>query len=198
MRRDLSPHSYLDLTTAWLAATEAEHVMQALLREVTWEQREIILFGKAVLQPRRIGWGGSLPYRYSGQTLPLRELPAVVGELLDRVRGFTELTFNHVLLNHYRDGADSMGLHADNEPELGVHPQVASLSLGAARRFVLKPRRGGESVPLTLSSGDLLVMGGRCQREFVHGLPKQKTVVGERISLTFRNVLAAPGQLRSS
>ena len=102
--------------------------------------------------------------------------------------------FNHVLANRYRSGDDSMGLHADDEPELGPDPLVAIVSLGAARRLVVKPRRkeGHERHDLELGHGTLLVMGGTCQRHYVHGVPRQAGTKGERISLTFRRLLQPP------
>ncbi|MGH8578005.1 MAG: alpha-ketoglutarate-dependent dioxygenase AlkB family protein [Gammaproteobacteria bacterium] len=113
--------------------------------------------------------------------------------LLRRVRERTGVPFNHVLVNRYRDGGDSMGLHADDEPELGEDPVVATLSLGAPRRFVLKPRRrhGGERHTLDLGRGSLVVMGGTCQRDYYHGVPRQPGLLGERMSLTFRKILTA-------
>jgi len=92
-----------------------------------------------------------------------------------------------VLLNLYRDGRDSMGFHADDEPELGENPLIASVSLGATRRFELRPKRGKvPPIALALEHGSLLVMGGTCQHLFRHGVPKQRQQVGPRINLTFR------------
>lgn len=161
-----------------------------------WEQREIVLFGRRVLQPRLIAWTGSLGYRYSGQTLEPRAPTPATAAILARVGAHTGEPFNHILLNRYRDGADSMGMHADDEPELGPDPVVATLSLGATRRFVVKPRRPslGPGHTLELGHGSLLVMRGTCQRHYVHGVPRQKGAAGERISLTFRRVLRAPAQ----
>jgi len=178
---------------AWLAPAQAAAALAAVRAEVTWEQREIVLFGKRVLQPRLVGWGGDLPYRYSGQTLPPRPPTKVVAELLAGAAIVAGAPFNHVLANRYRDGQDSMGLHADAEPELGPDPVVATLSLGAARRFVIKPRRRTDGPPraLVLTAGSLLVMGGTCQRHYVHGIPRQADAAGERISLTFRRLLHA-------
>jgi alkylated DNA repair dioxygenase AlkB len=107
------------------------------------------------------------------------------------VQRHTGVAFNHVLVNRYRDGRDSMGLHADAEPELGPLPVVATLSFGAARRLMVVPRRRASHPSsvghdFTLSSGDLFVMGGACQRDLRHGIPRQLTVRDERISLTFR------------
>jgi alkylated DNA repair dioxygenase AlkB len=195
MRIDLSPDSWLDLEPTFLAPAEAEMVLERVRGELLWEQREIVLFGRRIPQPRLIAWGGTPPYRYSGQTLEPRPLTATVAGLLARVSDVAAVPFNHVLANRYRDGHDSMGMHADDERELGPAPVVATLSLGAARRLVIAPRRpkvaAGQRRSLTLESGSLLVMGGACQAEFRHGLPRDPAVQGERISLTFR-VVAYP------
>jgi len=187
-RIDLTEASYVDHHVAWLPRQRADELLVELRREVTWERREIVLFGKRIFQPRLVGWGGDLPYRYSGQTLPPRPLPDVALSCIDEIAARTGIEFNHVLFNLYRDGDDSMGMHADDEPELGEYPCVASLSLGQSRRFVLKARRGRASVALSLGHGDLLVMRGKCQTELVHGIPRQRAATGERLSLTLRRV----------
>jgi alkylated DNA repair dioxygenase AlkB len=191
-RIDLGHGAWLEYVVAWLDA-DADRVLAALRDEPAWEQREIVMFGRRVLQPRLIAWAGELGYRYSGQTLEPRAATPTVETLTARVVEHTLVPFNHVLLNRYRDGADSIGLHADDEPELGRDPIVATLSLGATRRFVLKPRRAGQSHALDVDHGSLLVMGGTCQRHYVHGVPRQAGVKGERISLTFRRLLRPPG-----
>jgi alkylated DNA repair dioxygenase AlkB len=169
-------------------------VLVALRDELAWQQREIVLFGRRVLQPRLIAWAGDLAYRYSGQTLEPRAATPATAALMGRVVAHTGVSFNHVLVNRYRDGADSIGLHADDEPELGHDPIVATLSLGSTRRFTVKPRRPslGPSRSFDVEHGSLLVMGGTCQRHYVHGVPRQAGVTGERISLTFRRLLRAP------
>jgi alkylated DNA repair dioxygenase AlkB len=98
---------------------------------------------------------------------------------------------NAALANYYRDGRDSMGWHADDERELGPSPDdvaVASLSLGAARRFLLRHRTRGETRELALGDGSLLVMRGTTQRHWRHALPKTRAAVGPRLNLTFRVV----------
>jgi alkylated DNA repair dioxygenase AlkB len=183
--------AWLDYLPAWIDAAEADRFLAALRDELAWEHREIVMFGRRVLQPRLIAWSGSFGYRYSGQTLEPRAPTPTTAALLTRVVAHTRVPFNHVLINRYRDGADSIGLHADDEPELGRDPIVATLSLGATRRFVLKPRRArlGPSHVFDVLHGSLLVMGGACQRHYVHGVPRQSAVAGERISLTFRRLL---------
>jgi alkylated DNA repair dioxygenase AlkB len=190
----LAHGAWIDHDPAWLSPTEADALLVAVRDELAWEQREIVLFGRRMLQPRLIAWAGELGYRYSGQTLPSRPFTPAVARLLTSVIERGRVPFNHVLANRYRDGRDSMGLHADDEPELGEDPVVATLSLGAARRFVLKPRkaRHGEVLRIDLTHGSLLIMGGTCQRHYVHGIPRQSSVTGERVSLTFRRLLRAP------
>jgi alkylated DNA repair dioxygenase AlkB len=194
MHISLGSGAWLDHEADWLPPPEADRLLAALRDELAWEQRVIVLFGRRVLQPRLIAWAGDLGYRYSGQTLEPRPATPGVQELFGRVRARTGARFNHVLANRYRSGDDSMGLHADDEPELGPDPVVAIVSLGAPRRLVVRPRRrsGRERHDLDLGSGSLLVMGGTCQRHYVHGVPRQPGLARERISLTFRHLLRPP------
>jgi alkylated DNA repair dioxygenase AlkB len=176
-------------------APEATAALEQLLAELAWEQREIVLFGRRILQPRLIAWAGQLGYRYSGQTLEPRAAPPSLARLVALVVDATQLQFNHVLVNRYRNESDSMGFHSDDEPELGPEPQLASLSLGAARRLALAPKRKSTRLPLrhvVLEHGDLLVMGGAFQHELRHGVPRSRVPMGERVSLTFRRLLRDP------
>jgi len=194
MRIPLRAGAWLDYDAEWLSTEEADHALTSLRGELDWEQREIVLFGRRVLQPRLIAWAGDLAYRYSGQTLEPRPFTPTARRLLANVSVRAGVSFNHVLLNRYRSGEDSMGLHSDDEPELGPDPLVAIASLGTARRLVVKPRRkqDRERQELSLGHGALLVMGGTCQRHYVHGVPRQAGVHAERISLTFRYLLREP------
>jgi alkylated DNA repair dioxygenase AlkB len=199
MRTELALGAWLDFQAGWLTPAEAERWQRALLAALDWEQRHIVLFGKPVLQPRLIAWAGTLPYRYSGQTLEPRAWPVQltgIEELCTRVSALAGAEFNHVLINRYRDGKDSMGYHADAEPELGPDPLVATLSLGQTRRFLLRPqKRAARERPLALAltSGSLLVMGGSCQRHYRHAIAREpNALLGERLSLTFRHLLRAP------
>jgi alkylated DNA repair dioxygenase AlkB len=151
-----------------------------------------VLFGRAIVQPRLVAWAGDVGYRYSGQTLEPRPWSETLQSVLGRVCTHTGVPFNHVLLNRYRDGKDSMGFHSDDEPELGAEPAVAAVSLGVPRRFVLVSRRGRERIAIPLEHGSLVVMRGKCQAEYRHGIPKDFAVTGERVSLTFRRILRAP------
>ena len=185
----LAPEGTLTLRSGWL---REHHLWLTHLRSsLTWEQRELTLFGKNVLQPRLITWFGNNSYTYSRDTLHPRPVPSEVRQLLNHVSQQCRHPFNHVLLNYYDHGQHSMGFHADDEPELGKNPTIASLSLGASRAFTIKPklRNNGVRHRFLLGAGDLLLMSGAVQHHYVHGLPKSKTVDEPRLNLTFRNIL---------
>ncbi len=150
-----------------------------------------MIFGRPRLVPRLVAWHGDpgATYTYSGTPHePLPWTPALE-QVRRRVQELSGLQFNAVLLNLYRDGRDGMGWHADDEPELGPDPAIASVSLGAVRRFCLRHRRRkGLRTDLSLPHGSLLLMTGATQGHWVHALPKTAVPVGERINLTFRRV----------
>ena len=191
-RQALGQGAWVEHEPGWIEPSEADHLLVALREELAWEQRAVVLFGRPILQPRLIAWGGDVGYRYSGQTLEPRALTATVAALRARVREHTGIPFNHILVNRYRTGDDSIGLHADDEPALGDEPVVATVSLGVARRLVLVGRRKSDGPRrfFDLGHGALFVMGGACQRHFRHGIPRAPGVCAERISLTFRRILA--------
>ena len=158
-RLDLGDGCWLRHDPRWLASVDADALLDQLHTQLQWEQRAIVLFGREVMQPRLVAWAGDLPYRYSGKTLPPKPPPPPLELVMRQVSEATGEAFNHVLANRYRDGRDSMGMHSDDEPELGLDPTVASLSLGAPRRFVFvtkaapKRRRA-----IVLEHGSLLVI----------------------------------------
>lgn len=193
VRTDLGEDAFVDYDPAWVSAEEGRGLHRTLIDAFDWEQRPISVFGKAVMQPRLIAWMGELPYRYSGQVLEVRPIEGPVAELTARVSALVGVEFNHVLLNRYRNGMDNMGMHADDEPELGPEPVIAALSLGVSRKFALRhKRRKGRKLDLTLHHGSLLVMGGTIQHKWRHGVPKQRSVAEERINVTFRRLLRPP------
>lgn len=182
----------------FLSAREADLALSRLLAETPWKQGEITLFGRKHREPRLTAWYGDAPYTYSGRTVNPAPWTKTLRELKGRVEEASRARFNSVLINRYRDGRDGMGLHADDEAELGRNPLIASLSLGRTRRFVLKLKpharnlTTSEARPLSLelAHGELLVMAGSCQHHYVHGVPKVLSLEGERLNLTFR--LVAP------
>lgn len=193
-RSDIGDGAWIAYVDDWLTPKEADQLWVALIADVVWSQRSIVLFGRDVLQPRQIGWGGDLPYRYSGRSLEPRPMPEVLAGLCARMASEVGVPFNHALLNRYRDGLDHMGFHADDERELGRNPVIAGVSLGATRTFVMTPkldRRCRRTWPLR--HGSLFVMGGTCQHTWRHAVPKQLSVRGERVNITVRRLLGPPG-----
>lgn len=173
----------------WLSPAEAEALQRALRETVHWDVHRIRMFGRWVDSPRLSSWIGDAQahYRYSGADFVPHPWPAVLLPLRTRLQQACDARFNSVLVNRYRDGSDSMGWHSDDEPELGERPLIASLSLGATRRFLLR-RRDDHSckAEYLLAHGDLLLMAGDTQRFHQHALPKTTHPVEERINLTFR------------
>lgn len=195
-------HGELLLVRDWLAPEEADRCFRILQQEVVWEQSTIFIAGRQVKIPRLNAWYGDpeAHYRYSGRdfspqpwTPLLTELRHKIQESYDSFQPERPINFNSALLNLYRDGSDSVAWHADDEPELGPSPQIASLSLGATRRFLLKPRHGGERAELALEGGTLLFMLGDLQQFWLHSIPKTQRPVGPRINLTFRCVKGRRG-----
>src|SRR5437867_10992105 len=133
MRIPLTSGAWLDYDPGWLSLAEADQALGALRDELAWEQREIVLFGRRILQPRLIAWAGDLGYRYSGQTLEPRAFTPAAQHLLARVGAQAGAPFNHLLANRYRSGEDSMGLQSDDDARLGPGPQVAIVSVATAR-----------------------------------------------------------------
>lgn len=193
MNRDLGRGAWVSLDPTWLDPEEATSLLQELIATETWEQRPIMVFGREIMQPRLIGWAGTIPYKYSGQTLPPRPLTPTLQRLTDAAGEVAQTPFNHVLLNRYRDGADHMSYHSDNEPELGKDPVIAALSVGSPRRFLLRRKDRRRNHKVTLHHGSLLVMGGNIQHTWRHAVPKMANVEGERINITFRRLLGPPG-----
>ncbi|MEJ2534755.1 MAG: alpha-ketoglutarate-dependent dioxygenase AlkB [Gammaproteobacteria bacterium] len=172
----------------FLDAGRADALLETLWAEADWTQRDIVLFGRRVAQPRRVAWMSDpgVSYRYSGLTWPPTPWHAAVADLRKSLENALGRRFNSVLLNAYRDGRDSMGWHADDEPELGPEPCIASVSLGATRRLLVRPAAGGPSTGFDLEHGSLLVMEGRSQADYRHSVPKTRRPVGRRVNLTFR------------
>lgn len=189
------PDADLLLDPQFLQPAEAARLLAELTDTIPWQQQPIRLFGKEIMQPRLTAWHGDAgaTYRYSGLTLPPAPWTPALQELRRQVEQATGARFNSVLLNLYRTGQDSMGWHADDEPELGPAPNIASVSLGTVRNFRLKPRDPGRTphapVSLPLASGSLLLMRGPTQQYWLHALPKTARTQEPRLNLTFRYIM---------
>jgi alkylated DNA repair dioxygenase AlkB len=181
---------------AWLGQDEADALFERLQQEIPWERHRLSMFGREVDSPRLSCWIGDpgTDYIYSRTRFEPRAWTPSLLALRERVQVMCGARFNSVLANLYRDGQDSMGWHSDDEPELGPQPVIASVSLGAERRFRLrrKPTGGERATPLALplAHGSLLCMAGDTQRYYQHALPKVPGMGGARINLTFRFIRA--------
>jgi alkylated DNA repair dioxygenase AlkB len=174
-----------------------ETLLAALIAETPWRQESITLYGKTHLQPRLVAWHGDsgATYRYSGKTYQPNPWTERLANLRARMEELAGVRFNSVLLNYYRDNRDSMGLHADDEPELGERPVIASLSLGEERilYFRHKRERGRRGLDLPLPDGSVLLMRGDTQANWKHGMRKLSRPCGPRVNLTFRLIHSSEG-----
>lgn len=177
--------------SAWLSPSEADLLFDVFRNMLQWQQQPIRMFGRMVMQPRLTAWYGDkgASYTYSGlhnEPLPWTSELLLLRNQLEQTTG---KSFNSVLCNCYRNGADSMGWHSDDEPELGSDPFIASVSLGQARRFLLREKRNHlHKHALLLEHGSLLLMRGETQRNWQHSLPRTAVHCTERINLTFRHI----------
>jgi len=185
--------SDIQLIPHFLTSPGSDFYFSELLRSIPWRQKKILIFGKHVLEPRLTAWIGDpdAVYAYSGARMPPLSWTKALLKIKRRVENETDAKFNSVLANLYRDHRDSMGLHSDDEKELGKNPVIASVSLGATRKFIMK-HRANKKLPqknYLLESGSLLVMRGDTQKFWKHGVPKETKLCGARINLTFRTII---------
>ena len=169
-----------------LAEADAARLFEQLMALTEWRHEIATVMGRRVPIPRLTAWHGAAGYVYSG----IRMTPAPWNPPLLEIKAVAEAcagqAFNSVLLNLYRDGRDSVSWHSDNEPGLGRNPVIASVSLGATRRFQMKHRERDERLALDLPAGSCLVMARATQHHWLHQVPKTSRPVCPRINLTFR------------
>ena len=176
-----------------IVVESCDTIYHRLLTELPWQPDIVTLFGKTHITTRQIVWMGdsNTMYRYSGQTRHATAWSDTVFHMKQYIEQQLksigiDAYFNTCLLNYYPSGTDGMGYHADDEKELGTQPIIASLSLGATRKFVFKHKKTQDKVELHLESGQLVVMHGDTQKFWKHTITKTKTIAEGRISLTFR------------
>ena len=172
---------------AAFSAEESSEIFEQLKVELDWREEQIRLFGRTVPIPRLQAWYGDAPYTYSNLVMPAQKMPPLLDSLRLKTEQLTGFSYNSALCNLYRHGRDSVSWHADDEPELGLNPAIASLSFGADRNFQFKPKsKETLSFNINLQAGTLLLMKGETQHYWLHQIPKINKPVGERICLTFR------------
>lgn len=181
---------------------EADEFLTYCLSALSWRQDYLQIAGKRIPIPRLQNWYGDpgARYGYSGLALEPHPWTAELLAIKERVQNLTGLVFNSLLANHYRNGADSVGWHSDDEKELGDMPVIASVSLGATRIFEMKHvagrHRKTQRIPLV--HGSVLLMAGTTQQYWRHQLPKDPGVTASRVNLTFRTVSTAARELPQS
>ena len=198
----VTPGSWSDLSNgarlgywpgALCSSLDCPSIFKQLIDTMPWQQREVRVMGRLVMQPRLVCYmadGPHLAYTYSGLTLqPLPWAPAVQ-HIKQQVEQLAGTTFNSCLMNFYRDGNDHISWHSDNEALYGPQPIIASVSLGASRDFMLRSIADSSvKIKLHLTQGDVLVMAGTMQQQWLHSVPKRKTIGEPRLNLTFRTIV---------
>ena len=193
-----SPEKQIQLCGAELTWVEgfmdagpADALMGELREQEGWRQDALMMFGRPVPIPRLHRWFADegQSYSWSGITMRSERFPASLNDARRTLKARTGTWFNTALANLYRDGNDSVSWHADDEPELGPKPLIASLSLGASRKFRMRRRDDhSERFELTLTHGSMLILGGDTQRQWEHCVPKTRKPVAPRINVTFRSI----------
>lgn len=170
---------------------DAAKYYSILLDSISWQHDEAIIYGKRIITKRKVAWYGDTNYDYTYSRTTKTALPWTK-ELLE-LKKITEAAcgtrFNSCLLNLYHDGTEGMAWHSDDEKALGKNTVIASLSLGAVRKFSFKHKTTGEKIETILDNGSLLVMKGATQSNWLHMLPKSAKIKHPRINLTFRTIV---------
>ncbi len=170
---------------------EADHYYENLLHSIEWKNDEAVIFGKHIVTKRKVAWYGDSEFMYTYSNVTKQAL-LWTNELLELkriVENISGATFNSCLLNLYHNGSEGMAWHSDDEKSLGKNTTIASLSVGAERKFSFKHKRTGQTVSLLLEHGSLLVMKGETQTNWLHRLPPTTKINRERVNLTFRTIV---------
>jgi alkylated DNA repair dioxygenase AlkB len=169
-----------------------EIIFDQLRTETFWRQEKVHVWGKWHDQPRMTAWYGDpgKSYNYSGTVMSPLPWTSLLYMIKREIEELADFEFNSVLLNLYRNQNDRMGFHSDNEASLGPEPTIASLSFGATRTLKLKHKKRPELgiVKIPLTNGSLLLMKGKTQENWAHGIDKEARPCGPRVNLTFRNI----------
>ncbi len=171
-----------------LFSAEASLWYSQLRKLVPWRREQAMIFGRRRVLPRLTAWcaGAGQRYRYSGICHEPTPWPQPLCTARTAVEKHIGTAFNSALISYYRNGGEYIGWHSDNEASMGAQPCIASLSLGATRRFQLRPRQGGKTLSIELPAGSLLLMRGHSQRHWQHRLPPSSVARG-RINISFRH-----------
>ena len=175
-------------------SSEASSLLKNLQKKIEWTQNRIRFYGKESLVPRLEAWYGDpgKSYAYSGIHMDPKPWTDELLLIKKSIEPLAGVTFNSVLINYYRDGADRVAWHSDDEKELGQNPVIGSVSLGAERKFKLRHKKyktNGLKHEIMLNHGSFLLMKGSTQHHWMHEIPRTAKPIGPRINLTFRIIL---------
>ncbi|MBZ5856150.1 alpha-ketoglutarate-dependent dioxygenase AlkB family protein [Flavihumibacter profundi] len=175
-----------------LTRLEADYFFIRLLESIAWKNDEAVIFGKRIITNRKVAWYGDKGYSYTYSNITKQALPWTNELLLLKTIVERKLNeqFNSCLLNLYHNGKEGMAWHSDGEKELKKNGAIASLSLGAERKFSFKHKQSKETVSINLEHGSLLVMKEDTQANWLHRLPPSKQVTRPRVNLTFRTIIS--------
>ena len=167
---------------------EATQISKELLDTIPWKQDEVVMFGKKIMTKRKVAWyaDAGITYTYAGVKKSGLQWTEPLLKIKQKVEAITGSTYNACLLNLYHEGEEGMGWHRDNEKEIVTESSIASVSLGAARKFAFKHATTNERIDIELENGSLLDMKGAIQHHWYHSLPKSMRIKQLRINLTFR------------
>lgn len=169
----------------------ANNYFESLMHTIHWKNDEAVIYGKKIITKRKVAWYGDKEFEYTYSNTTKKALPFTL-ELLELKQLIEECsceTFNSCLLNLYHSGDETMAWHSDAEKDLKKNGCIASLSLGAERKFAFKHKKSGEKVTVLLEQGSLLLMKDETQSNWLHRLPPTTKVKTPRINLTFRTIV---------
>ena len=170
---------------------QCDFYFHKLLNEIPWENDQAIVFGKHYITKRKVAWFGDKEYnyKYSGVTKQAHIWTPELLQLKQKIEEISETTYNSCLLNLYHSGEEGMAWHSDGEKTLLDNGTIASVTLGAERKFSFKHKETKQRIDIILENGSLLLMKGTTQRNWLHRLPPTKRVNSPRINLTFRTII---------
>jgi alkylated DNA repair dioxygenase AlkB len=185
----LDERSWVDYCPGWLSGSDI--VFDELAGEARWQQRTVTMYDRTLPEPRlTAGWSTDTDDDGTGNAAP-----PILRQMADALSARYPVRLDRIWVNLYRDGADSVAWHGDRNRLVMTRPLVATVSLGARRKFLLRPRGTSRALHrLEPGHGDLVVMGGECQAEWEHTVPKTKQAVGARMSVTIRHSQPGPGE----
>lgn len=183
------PDADINYFPNFFSLEESKLLYQNLTEKIKWQQDFIKIYGKTIPLPRLTAWYGETEknYTYSGILMKPHKWNNDLLRIKEKIEAIAKVNFNSVLLNLYRNGADSVAWHADDEPELGINPVIASVSFGETRIFQFKHQENQAlKSQIALENGSLLLMQGTTQHKWLHQIPKTTKILKPRINLTFR------------